>query len=520
MGSTFGGLTIAKSGLFASQRSLDTIGHNISNANTRGYTRQRLEQSASTPLNIPGGQGQLGIGVEMKQITQIRDQMLDIQFRAQSTDLGMWEERYNSLSNVEAVFNEPKDNGIRKVMDTFYTSFHDLSKDPANPTARAVAVQNAVSLSQTFNSMNEQFEKMVSDLDSEVTATVREINTFAMQISMMNKEIYSAETSGASANDLRDKRNLLIDDLSKLIDIQVVNVTDPDGKSAKMNILVQGTALISHDQTNEINLINGQEHPLTKDGKNVVPPTDELYNIKVHNLAWSTGAPVDQSALRGTLGGQLAQRDNFEGDIKGVPYYIRMINKFAGEFANAFNAVHEGGVDLNGAAGEKLFAVNGDTTIDTTTTPINAKNIKINQNLIREPGKLAAGLSSDVDDNKNVLRMIELRETSLSLNIKYDAAYKGGITTELSSGKPDDIMKSLIGVVGVDTQQAGRVYNNQITITESVNNFRMSVSGVSLDEEMSNMVKYQHAYNASARMITTVDEMIDVIINRMGRVGL
>src|SRR5690606_1096063 len=130
--------------------------------------------------------------------------------------------------------NEPKDNGIRKVMDTFYTSFHDLSKDPANPTARAVAVQNAVSLSQTFNSMNEQFEKMVSDLDSEVTATVREINTFAMQISMMNKEIYSAETSGASANDLRDKRNLLIDDLSKLIDIQVVNVTDPDGKSAKM----------------------------------------------------------------------------------------------------------------------------------------------------------------------------------------------------------------------------------------------------------------------------------------------
>ena len=115
--------------------------------------------------------------------------------------------------------------------------------------------------------------------------------------------------------------------------------------------------------------------------------------------------------------------------------------------------------------------------------------------------------------------MIELREQSIPLKMEYTAA-SGKASKEMSIGKPDDVLKSLIGVVGVDAQQAFRVNENQITITESIDTYRMSVSGVHLDEEMANMIKYQHAYNASARMITTVDEMIDVIINRMGRVGL
>lgn len=516
MRSTFTGLSIAKSGLFASQRSLDIIGHNIANANTKGYTRQRLDQAAATPMNIPSGKGQMGLGVEMLKITQVRDELLDIQFRTQNTDLGFWEERFNSLSRVEAVFNEPNDNGIRKVMDKFYTSLHDLSKDPSNPTARAVALQNGVSLAQTFNDMNSQFEKMVMDLDSEVVATVREVNTYAQQIALINEEIYRVELSGQKANDLRDKRNLLIDDLSKLIDIQVIDVQEPGTLNTRMNILVQGTALVRHNETNLIKLVEGQEHNLTKDGKDANPPRDNLSTVRVHNISWSTDAPINQSILKGSLGGQLAQRDNIDGDVKGVPYYIRMINEFASEFANAFNEVHQGGQGLKGETGLKLFAANGDGG---STELINARNIRINQDLIREPSKFGVGLTSAVDDNKNVLRMIELREQSLTLQINYTAA-SGKSNSDLSIGKPDDIMKSLIGVVGVDAQQSERIFENQITITQSIETFRMSVSGVHLDEEMSNMIRYQHAYNASARMITTVDEMIDVIINRMGRVGL
>lgn len=516
MRSTFTGLSIAQSGLFASQRSLDIIGHNISNANTKGYTRQRLDQAAANPMSLPGGKGQMGLGTEMLKISQVRDELLDIQYRAQNTELGFWEERYNSLSRVETVFNEPNDNGIRKVMDKFYTSLHDLSKDPSNPTARAVALQNGVSLAQTFNDMNTQFEKMVMDLDTEVVATVREINTYAEQIAMLNEEIYRVELSGNKANDLRDKRNLLVDDLSKLIDIQVVEVQDENTPYVKMNILVQGTPLVSHKENTFIKLNGGQLHDLTQDGKDAVPPRDNLSTLTVHNLTWDTGAPINQEALRGVLGGQLAQRDNIDGDVKGVPYYVRMINEFASEFAKAFNDVHKSGQGLQGETGLPLFAPNGDPG---STEQINAKNIRINQDLIREPGKLAVGTTSAVDDNKNVLKMIELREQSITLKMEYTAA-SGKASKEMSIGKPDDVLKSLIGVVGVDAQQAFRVNENQITITESIDTYRMSVSGVHQDEEMANMIKYQHAYNASARMITTVDEMIDVIINRMGRVGL
>ena len=513
MRSTFTGLSIAQSGLFASQRSLDIIGHNISNANTKGYTRQRLDQAAANPMSLPGGKGQMGLGTEMLKISQVRDELLDIQYRAQNTELGFWEERYNSLSRVETVFNEPNDNGIRKVMDKFYTSLHDLSKDPSNPTARAVALQNGVSLAQTFNDMNTQFEKMVMDLDTEVEATVREINTYAEQIAMLNDEIYRVELSGNKANDLRDKRNLLVDDLSKLIDIQVVEVQDENTPYVKMNILVQGTPLVSHKENTFIKLNGGQPHDLTEDGKLADPERDNLSTLTVHNLTWDTGAPINQEALRGVLGGQLAQRDNIDGDVKGVPYYVRMINEFASEFAKAFNDVHKSGQGLQGETGLPLFAPNGDPG---SIEQINAKNIRINQDLIREPGKLAVGTTSAVDDNKNILKMIELREKPITLKI----SYKDDTSKEMSIGKPDDVLKSLIGVVGVDAQQAFRVNENQITITESIDTYRMSVSGVHQDEEMANMIKYQHAYNASARMITTVDEMIDVIINRMGRVGL
>ncbi|MBP2027789.1 flagellar hook-associated protein FlgK [Acetoanaerobium pronyense] len=149
---------------------------------------------------------------------------------------------------------------------------------------------------------------------------------------------------------------------------------------------------------------------------------------------------------------------------------------------------------------------------------ISAKNISVNVDLLNDPTKLAAGQTSAVDDNRNVLKMLEIRNTSIAFTIDYIGP--PAKTTVIGEGKPDDILKTIIASLGVDTQQAKRMHENQSMLTEEIDIYRMSVSGVHLDEEMSNMIKYQHAYNASARMITTVDEMIDVIINRMGRVGL
>ena len=516
MRSTFAGLSIASSGLFAAQRALDITGHNISNVNTRGYSRQRLNQAAQDPMSIVGGQGQLGLGVEMQFISQVRDEMLDIKYRTEVNTLGEWEEKYNSISQIEAIFNEPTDTGIRKVMDNFFEGLNSLSKDPSSPTTRAVFIQSAVALAQNFNHMTDNFEKMIRDANEEVESSVRSINSMGSQIARLNEQILEAELDGSRANDLRDARNLLIDDLSKLVDIQVKEVPISNGNSSTLSILIQGTPLVNHTDTNVLELETDQDHPMYKDGLDAIPPRTDLSTIRVSNIKWATGSSLDQTKLGGTIGGQLQQRDGFKDENKGIPYYVRFTSEFAKSFAETINTAHAAGYALGATtpSGLDIFESNGGATI-------NAGNIKVNQALLNDPTLLAlGGVSGAKDDNKNAIAMLELRNNkSFISEIDYNPL-SGKSKIVLGEGTPEDVIKTMISTLGVDGQEAKRMFNNQQYLAEEIDSFRMSVSGVSQDEEMSNMIKFQHAYNAAARMITTVDEMIDVIINRMGRVGL
>ena len=515
MRSTFAGLSIASSGLFAAQRALDITGHNIANTNTRGYTRQRLNQSAQNPMDIQGGQGQLGLGVKMQFISQVRDEMLDIKYRQEVNTLGEWEEKYNSLTQVESIFNEPSDTGIRKIMDGFFEGINSLTKDPSNPTNRSVFLQKAIGLAQNFNDMYSRFEKMVVDSNEEVEASVRAINSMATQIAKLNRQILESELDGSRANDLRDARNLLIDDLSKLVDLEVKNVPINEGKSSTLTILIQGTPLVNHVDTNVLELVPKQDHPMYTDGQLMDPQREDLKNIKVSNIKWASGSSLNQDKLGGTIGGQLQQRDGFKDETKGTAYYIRFLSEFSNAFATEINNIHKNGFALNGAgvSGEDLFKGDG-------TGFISASQIKVNQVLLDDPTKLALGLGDgSPDNNKNALEMLNIRNKK---DFKIEMLYGNPPTSTvvLGEGTPEDVLKTMIASLGVDAQEAKRMFNNQQYLTEEVDSFRLSVSGVSQDEEMSNMIKFQHAYNAAARMITTVDEMIDVIINRMGRVGL
>lgn len=528
MSSTFAGLSIASSGLFAAQRALDITGHNIANTNTIGYSRQRLNQSAQDPMNINGGQGQLGLGVKMQFISQVRDEMLDIKYRQEVNTLGEWEEKYTSITQVESIFNEPSETGIRTVMDNFFEGVNALTKDPSNPTTRAVFLQKAIGLAQNFNDMHQRFEKMVGDANQEVEASVRSINSMATQIAQLNKQIMEAELDGSRANDLRDARNVVIDDLSKLVDLEVKNIPINEGKMSTLTILIQGTPLVSHVDTNVLVLETGKDHPMYTDGQNMNPKRYDLENVKVSNIKWESGSSLNQEKLGGSIGGQLQQRDGFKDETKGIPYYMRFLSEFANEFAQKINAIHKVGFALNGtsASGEDLFK--GDLTTSSPTPPlsrfISAADIKVNQALLADPTKLAlGGVNGSPDNNVNVLKMLELRndtDFTIAMNYGDEAANTVTSTVTLGEGKPEDVLKTIIASLGVDGQEAKRMYSNQQYLTEEVDSFRLSVSAVSQDEEMANMIKYQHAYNAAARMITTIDEMIDVIINRMGRVGL
>ena len=223
--------------------------------------------------------------------------------------------------------------------------------------------------------------------------------------------------------------------------------------------------------------------------------------------------------IGGKLGATLQQRDSYGdpamgNDVRGIPYYVRAVNEFVKSFATKANEIHQKGTDKNGDKGLPLFTISGNSK------QIDARNITVNPDIVNSVSKLAIGISGNQSDNKNFQELYSMRnrELKLEINQNIQGHFK---TLDLGKGKPEDVIKSLItSVLGVDAKEAKDNYKNQVTLSLEADMSRMEVSSVSENEELTNMVKFQHAYNASARMITTVDEMIDVLINRMGRVGL
>ncbi len=545
--SSFFGLNIARSGLFASQRALHVTGHNIANANTPGFTRQRLNVVSSNPMTLPGGQGMLGAGVDTQSITQLRDAFLDYKIRQEMTTGGEWSVRAEMLQQIEAIFNEPSESGIRKVLDDFFNSVQQLSKgeDSDDLTVRAELRQRAIALTKTINHMYSQLQDMQQNIDFDVRTTVEQINGYAEQIAALNRQIFFAEMDGSHANDLRDQRNLLIDRLSELVDIEVQDVPIVGSKdgATTLRILINGDPLVDHLDYNQLMLVQRDTKNNYLDGINLVD---------VHWVNKKTGqAGAKIRCQSGQLKALLDMRDNIDGTEKGIPYYMDQLNRFTTVFAARFNMQHGQGYGLSGAGNHLSFfnlppmnyaaypgmgyeQIDPTSLIGTSDSEIIANYEKAN------PGKTIFRIGSDwyaVSIVKgNEIDISDVIKDSLN-NIAAASNHYGGSglpgdgsnalkLSELRNdvemftwGSPDDYFKSLISNLGVDAQEAIRMTDNQQVLVNQIENSRQSISGVSLDEEMANMVRFQHSYNASARMITTIDEMLDKIINGMGVVG-
>ena len=241
MASTFFGLNISKSGLFAQQRALHVLSHNIANSNTEGYARQRVSMEAFSPDSLPGIQGSLGTGVDTQAIIQIRDEFLDFKYRGENRKLGEWSTRMEGMKTIEEIFGEPSESGIRKLMDEFYSSLHELNKNPESLTTRSLIRQRAIALTTGLNSMSTALKKAQTDTDFNIQVTTTQINAYARQIVDLNKSIYTSEATGGVSNDLRDQRNLLVDKLSELIDI---NYFQDD--MGRFFINSSGASLVAH----------------------------------------------------------------------------------------------------------------------------------------------------------------------------------------------------------------------------------------------------------------------------------
>lgn len=522
MRSTFLGFNTARSGLFAAQRALDITGHNIANVNTPGYSRQRLEQTQSVPQSIMGGQGMLGTGVDSVAIHQLRNGFLDFRYRDEANSLAYWETRRDGLAFVEAMLNEPSDTGLNAVMDQFFSALQELSKEQNvdELTHRALVLDRASGVTNSITHLYDQMEKLVVDLNFDIQSTITTINGLTRQIAQMNKQIYMLETDGSNANDLRDQRNVLIDQLSEHVKVDILEVSDPNDASGmnnvpkKMVLQIAGQPIVYHDRSYDLDASTREKSGFFS----------ELgVDLELNKIQWADGSHLNPNSLKGGLRALLDLRDGETAATKGLPYYISKLNEFARTFAKEVNEVARTGYGLKGemldepmgnntqGAGYLLFTAFGRASEEMYDDNGNIMHHRITAQNI--------GVALDMEDLNKLPASASLALLPGDASVVMDLLALRNKSAMFAEGKPEDFMKSLVSNLGVDMQEAMRNAANQQVLTQQIDNERMRYSGVSIDEEMANMVRFQHSYNASARMITTVDEMLDVIINRLGLVG-
>jgi flagellar hook-associated protein 1 len=527
MRSTFHGLEIAKRSLFTQQAALNTTGHNIANANTEGFSRQVVNMTASRPLEAPGfmrstAPGQLGMGVEFTSITRVREQFLDDQFRNENKSLGNWSVQADTLEKLESIMNEPSDTGIRTVMDNFWKSWSDLSSDPSSINSRKLVRENANALTDALNYTSKKLTDLSSDLTSSIDTKIKEANTLLTSIGNLNGEIMRIEGLGDDANDLRDQRDLLTDQLSKIVNIDVQET------SQGYTISMGGNNLVTYTSAAQLNtetvnaafsskaLNSGEIFGMITSRDKYVADYKNQLDILANSLATGEMKVTipEGSVLPDNTKVAKLNSDGITTTEMTLTGAARTVG--AGGLTvivNGLNGLHQLGYiasDTPKAGGDFFTSFDGKA--------ITADNIRLNpaiasdSNLIASSIRTAGSPETVVKGNNSLALLIsKMKETEVS--------FAGSSTSGVPKGTVDDFFRALVGQLGVQSKESKRQTDNQKTLVDEVDSRRMSISGVSLDEEMSNMIKFQHAYAAASRVMTTFDQLLDKIINGMGVVG-
>lgn len=481
MRTTFFGIEIGRRALQAQRLGLDVTGHNIANANTPGYSRQIARLATTPPYAAPGFSrpttpGQLGTGVYVAQITRAHDAFIQHQINMESQAKGYWEKRQQILEELELTFLEPTDVGIRNALDQFWQSLQDLSKNPESEAARAVVRERALVLTETVRNTYAQFDPLRKHLDSQIRAGVVRINSLAQQIAALNAEIRKVIVSGDTPNDLFDKRDLLIEELSRLVDVSV-----SERQTGMIAVTIGGMTLVEGTNFRTIEVHNDPDTSFAK-------------------LIWS-GSNREVKISSGEM------RALIEGRDEEVPYYMEQLNLLVKEIVQGINAIHTDGYGLrtdedgNPVTGIKFFKDDEDNAAFATEP---AANFELSDEILSDPGYIAASSNGRPGDGSNALRMAQFFQEPRLLN---------------GRATPGEFLGAMVAGLGVKSQMAASMLAHQDVLIGHLERLRASVSGVSIDEEMTNLIQYQHAYAAAARLITTVDEAIEMIINRMGLVG-
>lgn len=622
MGSTFSGIELGKRSIMAHTDAISTAGHNISNANTEGYSRQRVQLKEFDPLYRPDLErperaGMIGQGIDVQSITRIRDEMLDQRITAQQNQESYWDTRSKYYTMIEQIYNEPDEVSVRSNMDKFWESWQELSINPESQAARQAVVTRGESLSDSIKSKWENLMGVGSLINSDIDSTVKQINSYANQIAAVNSEIVRSRGVGDNPNDLLDRRDLLVDKLSKLANI-TTDMRDPDEFMVHLDgkVLVQGGVARNFD---------------------LVSLTD---NNGYEKLVWAD-TREDASVSGGTLGALIELRDV---DVRNE---IQSLNTMTMNFSDLVNDVHRNAYGANNVTGLDFFTqhsfvenVNGNfdrngdgvldhsyifrftgtttlnpqeqigfegvmtfsgpsgnvqvpyhptDTVETVINRINDSNGEVKAYLDRNNNLVLKGTTAQNVENPDfVIRHVEDSGFFLTgysgilaasgadgaydfaradavdslagaqfavspvLNpagyievngvIKNDvksvaAAFRddsgnvnagdGRAAVEIASIRNtkvmighertlDDYFADSVTNVGLKGEQAENNLKSHMAIMDDLRTMRDSISGVNIDEELSDIIKFQHGYNAAAKFVTIWDSLIDTVINRLG----
>lgn len=452
MAGSFGGINMLGQALRAFQRGLDVTGHNISNANTIGYTRQVVNYAAN-PADLyysPNGAFQVGTGVNVQDVNRIRDFLTDRSMWTASGDMGRFQALASSLSAIEGAFPEPGDQGISAALNKFFDAWSGLASNPNDPSAKLTVQQAGQTLvtrvRQTFASLSGEKANLTTSLNG----AFDRVDRLSATIADLNDEITAKLATGAMPNDLMDARDAAVEELSGLMDIQVQ--TYEDGSMAVYS--------------GQISLVSGTA---------------------------SFAVPRDYDASAGTLGDFPLGSGAIGGLIQSMSKadeYLGQLDLLANTMKTEINALHEDGIGKNGLTGILFFADSDPQT--------GAADFNLSAEVLADSTNIMTGTSGAAGDGSLALALSRMRETAL---------------TGLGGKSFKDFYGTLVSTIGSDSAYYSDQINTQSAVMASIDNRRQAISGVNIDDEMTNMLRYQRSYQAAAKALQVLDAVTEDILS-------
>lgn len=455
-------LYLGRDALLTHQLAISVTGQNIANVNTPGYSRQRVNLESTVILSSAGP---VGTGVKAKGIERIYDQFLNAHMNEEIQEKGRWDAQNQSLHQTEIIFDQSSGDGLSQHMNLFWNSWQDLTLIPSGYSERKALLTASEDMASNFHEKFTYLDQIQKDMDGTIETAIGEINSLASQISNLNDKIVMMEMNGSAANDFRDQRDVLMHRLSESI-----RFSDSEDSAGRVTLALEdGNSLVGYPPF----------------GKLSTAVNASGYKDIVWDSAPSTSISASISA--GKLKGWMEVRDSI------IPEYKDRLDTLARKMIQEINTIHAAGQGLDGSTGYDFFT--GDS----------ASTIEVNPDVFGDINKIAAAGAVSPDlikgDNTQAIAI---------------AGLQNKLTMDGNSATFDRYFNALISRAGSDVRNASLNLDHHTMTVEEMFNYRETVSGVSLDEEMVNLIKFQHGYSASAKLVDTVRQMMDTVINMVG----